>query len=144
MLLRLVGLCCEVGLPWNLFPLRRTSLVVPFLVLCSTAVGFGSYLRSAMGVDLSSYRQSIGLWAAVVASASPLREQKTSFQRSRSCLIVCFYLFLLLRAAASPAAGDVQRNPGPSFDSNSHSNSTASSGSNRHSRDQDGCKGHGA
>ena len=88
-----------------------------------------------MGVDLTSYRRSIGLWAVVSARASLLRERTLSSPRSRPSLVLFFYLFLLLRAAALPAAGDVQLNPGPSLDSNSlDSKLNSRSGTNRHSR----------
>ena len=73
-----------------------------------------------MGVDLPSYRFSIGVWSSVVAASIKLshfgsRLRQTSVTYSRhSYFVAVLYLFLLLRAVALPRAGDVHRNPGPS------------------------------
>ena len=77
------------------------------------------------GVDLSLYRSTIARWASLAESrlySCRLRRQ-LSPGRTQSSLVVTLYLFLLLRAAALPADGDIQLNPGPlrSLDSNSNS-----------------------
>ena len=73
-----------------------------------------------MGVDLPSYRFSIGVSSSIVAASTKVsrfgsRLRQTSVTYSRhSYFVAVLYLFLLLRAVALPRAGDVHRNPGPS------------------------------
>ena len=68
------------------------------------------------GVDLSTYRSTIGLWSLAFGGGRILRGRRRGLgptRQSRSFLFIILYLFLLLRASALPVDGDTERNPGP-------------------------------
>ena len=68
------------------------------------------------GVDLVSYRLSIGSWCASTANSLSFVRRRTRSPASaapKSIAIAVFYLFLLLRATTLIQHGDVERNPGP-------------------------------
>ena len=71
-----------------------------------------------MGIDLASYRQSIGLWIFIASpgKSASRRSGLVSASPARHCSLPfsVLLLFLLLRADALPCHGDVERNPGPS------------------------------
>ena len=71
------------------------------------------------GIDLSSYRLSIGVWAM----SATFGRRRRCFRLRRftssastgisTAFVVVLLVFLLLRAEALPRHGDVERNPGP-------------------------------
>ena len=69
------------------------------------------------GVDLSTYRSSIGLWPLATGGGQQTfrRRRRTICFSSRhlSIFIIVVYVFLLLRASTLPLDGDIERNPGP-------------------------------
>ena len=68
------------------------------------------------GVDLVSYRLSIGSWCASTANSLSFVRRRTRSPASaapKSIAIGVFYLFLLLRATTLIQHGGVERNPGP-------------------------------
>ena len=69
------------------------------------------------GVDLSTYRSSIGLWPlATGGGRQTFRRRRRTIcfsSRHQSIFIIVVYFFLLLRASTIPVDGDVERNPGP-------------------------------
>ena len=69
------------------------------------------------GVDLATYRLSIGMWVASAGSGRVLGHGRQAFtiRKSPTLFFVVFYLFILLRADALPKHGDVERNPGPAI-----------------------------
>ena len=94
------------------------------------------------GVDLTTYRSTIGLWAGTFISRHRIvrgrRRKACPTRLNQSLLFIILYFFLLLRATALPVDGDVERNPGPS-PSSSPSNSNLNMNVNRLHRHGRGC-----
>ena len=66
------------------------------------------------GVDLATYRLSIGVWVTAVGGGRIRRRSCFTSSRSPTLFFIVVYLAILLRADALPSHGDVERNPGPS------------------------------
>ena len=66
------------------------------------------------GIDAELSRRIVGAWICPCLGFRCCRRPAHGLQRSPRCCLVFVYLFLLLRATALPAHGDVERNPGPS------------------------------
>ena len=66
------------------------------------------------GMDLATYRLSIGVWIAATGGGRFSRRARRPLTSPRrfTLFFVALYLFLLLRADALPSHGDVERNPG--------------------------------
>ena len=110
-----------------------------FLTAVNVPLPFASWLQHGEDGNRFVYLPCVdrhlvlasAIWRFQTSFPSRPRMSSSCFSPSCALLFVTLYLFILLRAVALPAHGDVERNPGPSAAvggsiSNLNSNSSAS------------------